>query len=594
MNILIFSPYSGIWVHSMPEMVVARELLNAGNKVHIIRCDGTLKKYCPAMTAYGLSFNSADEKKTKICATCNDARQLLGDFSRVSTTLLEDYISSDDSIDIETILNSVNHENFEKFRIDDLPLGKFACYEILLNHKISDLKQLKHVWEEYIENLRQCIITYRAVSKFLLTDKIDRLVVYNSLYSLNRTTVKCAEKFGIPWSTIHGGKNTEDMLRTLTISSSDSYDLLLARSDEWYEWQDVPLNSGEIISVKKNLEYLFSAKSAFSYSTSKKSIIPTDLLHKYNIDKKKKVLLCILSSADERFAADVVESLDFQMTSIDSSIFSNTYEWISYLIKFTEKHQEFHLIIRVHPREFPNHRESVQSLRGIELLQLSEKQHERVSWNIPSDEVSLYDLAEIADVVLNGTSTAGIELMALGLPVVIFDSDKLFSYPREFNYVGESLDDYEKAILKASEDGWSLKNSVNAFRYRSFLFNVATLSLRDIVPSRTTWSMDRIIDGLRNRKNWPIPLNIQHRMRRRELLQCSKEFVSRKLVVTSITENVETVASLVHPTRDRSKIEEQQEILLALQDLSIKYFNTEEETGIGTAILKQVVGRPRS
>lgn len=585
-NILIFSPYSGIWVHSMPEIVVARELLSAGNKVHIIRCDGILKKYCPAMTAYGLSYNSSDEKKAKICSSCKDARELLDDYSGVSTTFLEDHLSSDDSIDIETIINSVDLGNFERFRIDDYPVGKFACYEILLNHKISDMMQLEHIWEQYIENLRQCIITYRAVSKFLLTNKIDRVVVYNSLYSLNRTTVKCAEKFGIPWSTIHGGKNIEDMLQTLTVNSSDSHDLLLARSDEWYEWQDVPLNSGEIISVKKNLEYLFGAKSAFSYSTSKKSITPADLRNRYNIDEKTKVLLCILSSADERFAADVVESLDFQMTSTDSSIFSNMYEWISNLIRFTEKHQEFHLIIRVHPREFPNHRESVQSTRGIELLQLSKKQHERVSWNLPSDQTSLYDLAEITDVVLNGTSTAGIELMALGLPVVIFDSDKLFSYPREFNYVGESLDDYENAILKATEDGWSLENSINAFRYRSFLFNVATLSLRDIVPSRTTWSMDRIIDGLRNRKNWPIPLNFQHRMRRRELLQCYGEFVSRKLVVTAITENVETVASLVHPTRDRSEVEEQQEILLALQDLALKYFNTEDETGIGAAILK--------
>lgn len=594
MNILIFSPYSGIWVHSMPEIVVARELLNAGNKVNIIRCDGVLKKYCPAMTAYGLSFNSSDEKKAKICATCKDARELLDEYCGVSTTLLEDYLSSDDSIDIETILNSINLGNFEKFRIDDLLIGKFACYEILLNHKISDMKQLKYVWEEYIENLRQCIIAYRAVSKFLLTNKIDRVVVYNSLYSLNRTTVKCAEKFGIPWSTIHGGKNIDDMLQTLTVSSSDSYDLLLARSSEWYEWQDVPLNSREITSVKKNLEHIFAAKSAFTYSTRKKSISPINLRNKFNIDSKKKVLLCVLSSADERFAADVVESLDFQMTSTDSSIFVNTYEWISNLIRFIEKYQEFHLIIRVHPREFPNHRESAQATRGIELLQLSKQQHERVSWNLPSDGTSLYDLAEITDVVLNGTSTAGIELMALGLPVVIFDSDKLFSYPREFNYVGESLDDYERAILKATEDGWSLKNSINAFRYRSFLFNVVTLSLRDIVPSRTTWSIDRIIDGLRNRKNWPIPLKVQNWMRRRELTQCSEEFVVRKLVITAITENVETVASLVHPTCDRSDVEERQEILQALHDLALKYFNIEDENGIGTSILKQVAIRPDS
>ena len=572
----------------MPEMIVIKELSNGGHQVHVLRCDGSLKKYCPVMTAYGQYFDTTTYKKQRICLTCKNARELLDEHSGASTEFFDAYLSLDDLVDVETILDSINLDNFEKFMIDDIPIGKFACYEILLNHKISDMKQMTHVWEEYIENLRQCVTTYKAISKFLLVNKIDRVVVYNSLYSLNRTTVKCAEKLGIPWSTIHGGKNIENMLQTLTVNSSDSHDLLLARSNEWHEWKDIPLNSNEITSVKNNLEYILSAKSAFTYSTSKKSTSPTILRKKYHIDQGKKVLLCVLSSADERFAADVVESLDFQMTSTESSIFVNTYEWISNLISFIEKYQEFHLIIRVHPREFPNDRESVQSIRGIELLKLSKQQHARVSWNLPSDETSLYDLAEITDVVLNGTSTAGIELMAIGLPVVIFDSDKLFSYPREFNYIGETYDDYERAILKATEDGWSLKNSINAFRYRSFLFNVATLSLCDTVPSRTTWTMERVVDGLRNRKNWPVPLTVQHWIRRRELSQCSEELTESSLLIKAITENVETIASLVHPTYERSEMEERQEILQVLNDLALKYFNIEDEIGIGNVILKQV------
>jgi hypothetical protein len=200
----------------------------------------------------------------------------------------------------------------------------------------------------------------------------------------------------------------------------------------------------------------------------------------------------------------------------------------------------------------------------------------------------LYDLAEITDVVLNGTSTAGIELMALGLPVVVFDSDKLFSYPGEFNYTGETHDDYERAILKAAEDGWSLKNSINAFRYRSFLFNVVTLSLDDAIPSRTTWSMERVVDGLRNRKNWPIPLTVQNRIRRRELSQCSEGLTESTLILRAITENSETVASLIRPTYERSEIKEQQEILQVLNDLAIKYFNIEEEIGIGRVIQQRV------
>jgi hypothetical protein len=540
------------------------------------------------MTAYGQTFESSTHKKQKICLTCKDSRELLDNHSGLNTDVFAAYLSPDDIIEVDTILNSINSDNFEELKIDDVPIGKFACYEILLNYKISDMKQMNGVWEEYVENLRQCLTTYKAVSKYLVLNKIDRVVVYNSLYSLNRTTVKCAERLGIPWSTIHGGKNLENMLQTLTVSRSDSHDLLLARSKEWHEWKDIPLNSREILSVKNNLEYILSAKSAFTYSTSKKRTSPIALREKYDIDQGRKVLLCVLSSADERFAADVVESLDFQMTSTETSIFANTHEWLSNLISFVEKYQEFHLIIRVHPREFPNHRESVESTRGIELVRLSEQHHTRVSWNLPGDDTSLYDLAEITDVVLNGTSTAGIELMALGLPVVVFDSHKLFSYPGGFNYTGETHDDYERAILKAAEDGWSLKNSINAFRYRSFLFNVVTLSLDDAIPSRTTWSMERVVDGLRNRKNWPIPLTVQNRIRRRELSQCSEELIESPLIVRAITENSETVASLIRPTYERSEMEEQQEILQVLYDLARKYFNIKEETGIGRLIQQRV------
>ena len=575
-------------MHSMPEMLITRALSDGGHRVHVLRCDGSLREYCPVMTGYGLSFEMSTQKKERICKTCKNSRELLDVRSGANTEFFAAYLSPDDIIDVDTIINSINIDNFDKFEIDDVPIGKFACYEILLHHKISEMNQILNVWQEYIENLRQCITTYKAVSKFFLVNKIDRVVVYNSLYSLNRTTVKCAERLGIPWSTIHGGKNLENMLQTITISSSDSHDLLLARSNEWLKWKDIPLNSTEITSVKKNLEYILSAKSAFTYSTSKKRISPTSLREKYQIDQGKKVLLCVLSSADERFAADVVESLDFQMTSTESSIFGNTYEWISYLIRFVEKFPGYHLIIRVHPREFPNHRESVESARGIELVKLSKQRHTRVSWNLPSDDTSLYDLAEITDVVLNGTSTAGIELMALGLPVVIFDSDKLFAYPKEFNYIGESHDDYEIAIQKAAEDGWSLKNSINAFRYRSFLFNVATLSLDDAVPSRTTWSMARVVDGLRNRKNWPIPLIVQYLIRRRELSQGSEQLTNSPLILRAITENSETIAALIQPTDERSDMEERQEILQVLNDLSLKYFNTAEEVGIGSVIQQQV------
>jgi hypothetical protein len=587
MNILFFSPYSGIWVHSRAEALVAEELVNDGHNVHILRCDGILKKHCPVMTAYGQSFHAPDAKKNKICATCKSNTTVLDTNTNITTSKIEDYISINQIDEINSAIKAVTIDNFETFTIDGLQIGRYATYEILLTHKISCTSQLKGVWNEYLENLRQCYITQKIIDEFLKNNKIDRVVVYNSFYSLNRTAVKVAESRGIPWSTIHGGKNVQDMLQTLTVSSSDAHDLLLARSVDWRTWKDVPLKAEEIAVVKNNIKFIFSSKSAFTYSKRKKNINPAALRGKLNVGENQKVLLCILSSADERFAADFVDALDFKMTSTNTSIFLDTHEWLTYLIDFIEKHKEFHLIIRAHPRMFPNHRESVQSQAGIELLKLSEKKYERVSWDFPQDKTSLYDLAEITDVVLNGTSTAGIELMSLGLPVVIYDADKLFAYPQEFNYVGATLETYENSILEAAQDGRSLENSIRAFRYRSFLFNVVTLSLHDAIPSRTKWSLDRILDGLSNRKGLPVPVALLKMIRKREIAHSSVDLVEKVKVVRAILENVSTVAELVKPSKDRSGTEERTEILLSLKEIAREYMNTQDDKSLGTSITNE-------
>ena len=586
MNILIFSPYSGIWVHSMPEMVIARELVKSGHDVHIMRCDGTLDKYCPVMTAYGKVFESSAKNKARICNACTNARLVLDDESCTTTSVLIDHLASDDFLKIEKALTSITPQNFENFHIDGLPIGKYATYELLLTHKISNLAEIDKIWVEYLENLKQCLIAHKAVSNFLKINPIDRLVVYNSLYSLNRTAVKYAEKNNIKWSTIHGGKNVEDMLQTLTVNSSDAHDLLITRSNEWKKWESIPLSPLEIKSVRKNLEYILEAKSAFIYSPSKTKSKPSALKKYFGIDNDKKVLLCILSSADERFAADQVETLDFKMTDTDLSIFRNTNEWVSFLVDFVERYTDFHLIIRVHPREFPNHRDSIQSTRGSQLLELSKEKHARVSWNLPSDKMSLYDLAEITHVVLNGTSTSGIELMAFGLPVVIYDAEKLFAYPPGHNYVGETFENYERSILAAARDGWSLTNSIRAFRYRSFLFNVLAVPLHDAIPSRTNWSLERITDGLRNRKNFAIPIEFHNWIRRREMSRIPNEIFESEKIVRAIVENVATVAQLVEPPSDRSEMIEESEVRHALVTLTKRFFDTADLSALGSRIMR--------
>ncbi|MBA3502148.1 MAG: hypothetical protein H0T65_17420, partial [Deltaproteobacteria bacterium] len=86
----------------------------------------------------------------------------------------------------------------------------------------------------------------------------------------------------------------------------------------------------------------------------------------------------------------------------------------------------------------------------------------RVNW--PTDELSIYDLAEDTDVFLNAWSSAGREMALLGIPVVTF-CPHVLQYPAELNYVGTTREAYANAIDEALRDGWSFARVRKAYRW---------------------------------------------------------------------------------------------------------------------------------
>ena len=86
----------------------------------------------------------------------------------------------------------------------------------------------------------------------------------------------------------------------------------------------------------------------------------------------------------------------------------------------------------------------------------------RVNW--PSDQLSLYAIAEHADVFLNAWSSAGKEMALLGLPVVVYCPAMLL-YPADLNYVGVTRDSYFDAIETALREGWSFQRVRRAYRW---------------------------------------------------------------------------------------------------------------------------------
>ena len=565
MQTLFFSPYSAIWLASMPESLIARELQNAGHEIHMLRCDKTLNKYCPSMTSHGLEFNSSETLKSKICSSCVKSRDIIDKELNLPHSVFRDYISDSDLEEIDQSVDLITYENWEQFKINGIEIGKYATYEVFLNHKISDKSEIESIWDEYINNLKQCLIAHFAVLKYLARYKIDRIVVYNSLYSLNRTVIKTGEIFGIEWRTIHGGRNIADMHRTITINSSDSADFLIAKSDFWKMNKEKILSREEIDYVGKHIQYLYSARSAFTYSSRKRNLKPEKLRDKFEIQADKKVILCTLSSEDERFSADMVGAMNMTMSE-GTSLFRTNIEWLKFLVNFVEINKQFHLIIRLHPRMLPNKREGKTSPSIFKLEEFFTQIPSSVSINRPSDEISLYDLAQIVDVVVNATSTTGLELLALGIPVVNHCPEILFSYPAEFNHIGTSVQSYGDAIKRATDNGRSIKNSINSFRFRSFLFKQYSISLHDGVPNRASFSLIRIVTWLALRKNYHLFLGVLSVLQKNELMKAPKRLKESSRLINSIEHSDLCMHSFFGEDKN-SDVEESKQIFDFLKEL---------------------------
>jgi len=154
------------------------------------------------------------------------------------------------------------------------------------------------------------------------------------------------------------------------------------------------------------------------------------------------------------------------------------------LMEFARAHPETHLVLRLHPRMFPNKRETKLSPVVENIMKLRNTAPKNVTFNVPSDNIGIYDLVQIVDVALNFRSSVGAELMAMGIPVVVPANESFYTYPDDLNRIGHSLTEYDQLIVDSISAGWSLENARRAFRWFGFLFTRVAVGFSETVTSR--------------------------------------------------------------------------------------------------------------
>jgi len=481
MRVMFLSPHAAVWSHAFPEALVAESLVQGGHEVLYVSCGREFASHCIAMSAAGVPWSASAQSKSRVCDGCERNERLLRTQFGFAGFSLGSKLTPVDRAEIDRRVGQTTRENFLELVVDGVAVGRYALYELLLNRKKGRLDFSTEEWREYLDALRNALASLFACRRIFDAEAPDRLVVYNTLYSVNRVAAMLAEQRGIATYFLHAGGNLSHRLETLLIGRSDGvrfYEELLAY---WPSVRDKPCPAESLSEVTNHILELLSGQSFLAYSAARTADArrARELL---GIPAGVRVLVATMSSPDERFAAATIGV----MSAGAPSIFATQLDWIRELGAWVSSRPDLFLVIRVHPREFPNKRESVTSEHARSLRDALSHLPRNAGVNWPIDSVSLYDLADIASVFLNAWSAAGKEMSLLGLPVVAY-APALLVYPPDLNYIATSRAEYFAKIEEALGDGWSADRILAAYRWCALEYEHAAVHIHESFP----WSRRR-------------------------------------------------------------------------------------------------------
>ena len=466
----IISSYSG------PSKIVGELLRGLGHEVVELSCSGFGVLACPAIEyRYGKTIVSEKEKE-RICKQCRSMSHALKNGRNESLIQIDEFIESYEYSDCFLRAKSLVTKPKVTLTPEEHNLISYASYEILLRHKFENGVVPESHFQELENAVYVCMLAKIAIKRLLkLNYKFDRIIINNSLRGLNRTILNCLIEDGVKPIYINAGANIAHQLSQTMMFNSEESSLDWASSPGWQELKSNDAKIPRLKQIEDHFGSLFAAKSNFVYSVSSKRLSSDAIHKKLSLSGDKTTFLATMASNDERMSAKSVGALDFLEDR--KYLFESQIEWIKFLITEFQARPNLQLIIRVHPREFPNKRESVTSQHAKELLRELDNLPINVFVNWPTDEISLYDLVQVIDVGLVATSTTGLQLATLGIPIGMHNTSLLTGYTTDIGTALDSTTKYRSFLDSAEDHRWSVVNVIAGLKWHSYLFNCLSIDL---------------------------------------------------------------------------------------------------------------------
>jgi hypothetical protein len=484
--ILVFAPEAGVTQHFSAMCIIGRILRELGHAVVFARCRGMFVR-CPVMDAYRFPYGCKSSDRKQFCVECciGYSLDMLATYGLPQIDL-ETFITQEHTGKIDQALAAAPRDLCE-FAFDGVAFGRFCAMDVVLARKVCDLQNVedstRQIWLRYIE---ASLVSYCVTDRICQALKIRHLLHFND-YSMFMGARLAAEKNGVSVVGITQAShlNIDRRRYFLQTSGRSFYSLDLRQS--WPQWRELRLTPAQVAMVGDDVILRQGGKGSHIYSPPKSFGI-SDYRTELGLAKDKRLLVAYTSSMDERLAGKLIREGLGQGRKMQET-FGDQITWLHSLLEYVRRRNDVQLVVRIHPREGPN---KIQPISSEQLVRLRSEFSEKVPncvfiW--PEDPISSYDLGEIADVVLISSSTIGLELARLGVPVLA-STNGINSFPRDdFMEWGEGPTDYFERLEALLDRPMSLETIAHAFRWYHLDRIATSLDVGDLVPAHDSYAL---------------------------------------------------------------------------------------------------------
>ena len=464
-RVLWFSPNAGLWETSQLEHDLANGLVSQGAEVTVIRCRGLFDSLCPTMQANGLQITASQSQKHSICKECKSSEASFNSVAKYSTVWIDDYLTETVRSQVVQEINCVTQENWREIGDYPFPINLYSTYLSMLHHKVPDITSTDVSWTEYLSDLTNSLFAYHALPQIFVEKIPTHCFVYNPLYPTNRVFTELAlTNPEIQYVGLSAGAFVPNRYSTIALYRSIQSSQTAVDSQRLIESLNSPLTHLEVELVARNLGHLIQGRDPWVYSTAPTFISMEEIHAQLGTSGSKPIAVVLIGSPDETRSSALVEA-EFERVPIDQV--SSVTEFIEQSLLAARNSPEVDFVFRLHPRLAPNKRESLRSPDLDVIEELLEQRTSNVFINTSDDEIGLYDVARVASIGINHASSAGLEFLALGIPVVHYDPPRLNAYPASLGFQVDRHDPegFTATIEQAINTPMSTDISIKAWRW---------------------------------------------------------------------------------------------------------------------------------